>query len=125
MWVGEAGRPAHGPPAPVTVERYAGGGNLYRAYHHWLTFAAERMPTSATAWSNLAVALHALDHADAGDAVEHAVFLAPDDPDARLNRGSIRLARGDWPGAVADASHVVALEPDNADARELLEAARR
>jgi hypothetical protein len=75
-------------------------GDLAAAAHSFMA-AAERMPTSATAWSNLAVALHALDNADAGEAVEHAVFLAPD---ARTPASTAALSgwravtgRGPWP----------------------------
>ncbi|MEA2322016.1 MAG: hypothetical protein QOD81_1866 [Solirubrobacteraceae bacterium] len=84
--------------------------------------AAARMPTLVTAWNDLAVALHGLGHADAdaGDAIEAAVFVAPDDLDARLNRASIRLGLGDRTGASADAARALELDPGNADATELL-----
>jgi tetratricopeptide (TPR) repeat protein len=87
--------------------------------------AAARMPTLVTAWNDLAVALHGLGHAgaDAGEAIDAAVFVAPDDLDARLNRASIRLAAGDRAGASADAARALELDPRNAGAAELLQLA--
>jgi glycosyltransferase involved in cell wall biosynthesis len=56
--------------------------------------AAHRMPTLAAAWNDLAVALHHLGSPDALAAVEAALFVAPDDEDAQLNRASILAASG-------------------------------
>ncbi len=39
-WVDEDANVVGGSPAPGMVERYATGPDLYRAYHHWLTFAS-------------------------------------------------------------------------------------
>jgi glycosyltransferase involved in cell wall biosynthesis len=77
-------------------------------------------PTLAAAWNNLDVVLFAVQDPSAGPAVERALFAAPDDVDARLNRASIRLARGDPAGAADDARHALAADPGNADASELL-----
>jgi glycosyltransferase involved in cell wall biosynthesis len=85
--------------------------------------AAEAMPTLATAWNNLAVALYGVDQHAAEVAVGHALYVAPDDVDARLNRASILLARGDRQAAAADVHHVLGIEPGNAAAAELLQAA--
>jgi glycosyltransferase involved in cell wall biosynthesis len=51
--------------------------------------AARHMPTLATAWNDLAVALHQLGRPDALRAVETALFVAPDDADAQSNRAAI------------------------------------
>lgn len=37
-WIDGAGRVVGGSPAPAAVERFAGAGELFRAYDHWLTF---------------------------------------------------------------------------------------
>lgn len=87
--------------------------------------AAQRAPTLATAWNDLAVARHQLGRADAIEAVDAALFVAPDDLDARLNRASILLARGDASGAAAEAARVVELDPGNAAAAELLDLVSR
>ena len=51
--------------------------------------AVRRMPTLAAAWNDLAVSLHALGRADALQAVETALFVAPEDADAQSNRAAI------------------------------------
>jgi glycosyltransferase involved in cell wall biosynthesis len=37
-WIGLEGEHIPGPPAPEVPERHATAGDLYRAWHHWLTF---------------------------------------------------------------------------------------
>jgi glycosyltransferase involved in cell wall biosynthesis len=71
-------------------EAFAAGDALQAARH--FDAAAQLAPTLAEAWNDLAVALHHLGHADALRAVESALFVAPDDPDARSNRDAIVLA---------------------------------
>jgi tetratricopeptide (TPR) repeat protein len=38
QWIDGAGRVVGGSPAPAALERFAGAGQLFRAYDHWLTF---------------------------------------------------------------------------------------
>jgi glycosyltransferase involved in cell wall biosynthesis len=83
--------------------------------------AATRLaPTDVNAWNDLAVALHQLARPDAGTYLDTALFVDPDDSDARLNRASVRLALGDAPGAADDARHVLDRDPANETAAELL-----
>jgi tetratricopeptide (TPR) repeat protein len=51
--------------------------------------ATQRAPTLAEAWNDLAVALHQLGLPEALQAVDTALFLAPDHADARSNRAEI------------------------------------
>jgi hypothetical protein len=52
--------------------------------------AATRLaPLLAEAWNDLAVALHHVGHPGAVHAVEHALFVAPDDADALANRDAL------------------------------------
>jgi Flp pilus assembly protein TadD len=99
-------------------ERYADGdgeGAVER-----FAAAARLAPTDVNAWNDLAVALHQLARPDAGTYLDTAIFVDPDDSDARLNRASVRLARGDAAGACADARHVLERDPANDDAAQLL-----
>jgi glycosyltransferase involved in cell wall biosynthesis len=83
--------------------------------------AATRLaPTDVNAWNDLAVALHQLARPDAGTYLDTALFVDPDDSDARLNRASVRLARGDAAGAADDARHVLERDPANDAATQLL-----
>jgi glycosyltransferase involved in cell wall biosynthesis len=83
--------------------------------------AATRLaPTHVSAWNDLAVALHQLARPDAGTYLDTAVFVDPDDRDARLNRAAVRLALGDPAGAADDARHVLERDPGNEDAAALL-----
>ncbi len=93
--------------------------------------ASQLMPTSVAAWNDLSVALHQLGDARAASAAESAVFVAPDDLTARVNRACLRHAAGDHEGAVSDARRASELAPDDvavvrllADAMQRLEAAR-
>ena len=87
--------------------------------------AATRLaPAEVTGWNDLAVALHQLARPDAGSCLDTALFVDPDDRDARLNRASVRLAGGDAAGAADDARHLLERDPANADAAQLLAAAR-
>jgi Glycosyl transferase family 2 len=87
--------------------------------------ATRLVPTDVNAWNDLAVALHQLARPDAGAYLDTALFVAPDDSDARLNRASVRLARGDAPGAADDARHVLDRDPANETAAGLLAQAAR
>jgi hypothetical protein len=82
--------------------------------------AAARLPGLTVAWNDLAVTAHHLGLPDARAYVEHALFVAPHDRDALLNRGAIRLADGDRLGAQADAASVIERDPEDAEARQLL-----
>jgi hypothetical protein len=99
-----------------------GAGDLIAAEHRFRA-AVDADPTLAPAWSNLDVVLFTANDPAAGEAVERALFIAPDDVDARLNRAAIRLARGDRAGAADDARHALAADPGNAEAAELVAAA--
>jgi glycosyltransferase involved in cell wall biosynthesis len=99
-------------------ERYADG-NAEGAVEQFA--AATRLaPADVNAWNDLAVALHQLARPDAGTYLDTALFVDPDDSDARLNRASVRLARGDATGAADDARHVLDRDPANDSAAELL-----
>jgi glycosyltransferase involved in cell wall biosynthesis len=102
-------------------EQAFGAGDLVTAESRFRAAVAAD-PTVAAAWNNLDVVLFALQDPAAGGAVEHALYVDPDDVDARLNRASIRLARGDRVGASEDARHALAVAPGNAEAEELLRA---
>ena len=67
-------------------------------------------PSRCISWSGLTL----------GTYLDTAIFVDPDDSDARLNRASIRLARGDAAGACADASHVLERDPANDAAAQML-----
>jgi Flp pilus assembly protein TadD len=82
--------------------------------------ATRLVPTDVSAWNDLAVALHQLARPDAGTYLDTAVFVDPDDRDARLNRAAVRLAQGDPAGAADDARHVLERDPGNEDAAALL-----
>lgn len=82
--------------------------------------AASAMPTFVTAWNDLGVALHQLGHPAAAEAIDAALFVAPDDVDARLNRAELRLADGAGAAAVSDVRHVLEVQPGNEAAAELL-----
>ena len=84
------------------------------------TEAAARLPGLTAAWNDLAVTAHHLGLPDARAYVEHALFVAPHDRDALLNRGAIRFAGGDRLGAQADAARVIERDPEDAEARALL-----
>jgi Flp pilus assembly protein TadD len=51
--------------------------------------AAKVVPTLTEAWNDLAVALHHLGSPQAVQAVDTALFVAPDDADALSNRAAI------------------------------------
>jgi tetratricopeptide (TPR) repeat protein len=87
--------------------------------------ALRLLPTLAAAWNDLGVALHALAREDALDAFAIAVALDPDDPDALLNRALAALERGDSATAAGDARRLLELDPDNAEAARIVQAAKR
>ncbi|MGA8717834.1 MAG: hypothetical protein WB557_07510, partial [Solirubrobacteraceae bacterium] len=99
-------------------EAFAGGDAQAAAQR--FAEAAARRPGLSAAWNNLAVTAHHLGLPDARIYVEHALFVAPHDRDALLNRGAIRLADGDRVGAQADAASVIERDPEDPDARQLL-----
>lgn len=99
-------------------EAFAGGDAQAAAQR--FAEAAARLPGLSAAWTDLAVATHHLGRPDARAFVEHALFVAPHDRDALLNRGAIRLAGGDRVGAYADAASVIERDPEDAEARQLL-----
>jgi TolB-like protein len=92
--------------------------------------AVELDPTYAPAWASLAGILHviALGVGTSSDAesralrqralevADKAVMLAPDLPEARSARGFILgFLTHDWPRAMADFNHALAVEPNNVD----------
>jgi glycosyltransferase involved in cell wall biosynthesis len=99
-------------------------GDARAAAEHFL-LASQLMPTCATAWNDLAVAFHSLGDPRAPSAADSAVFVAPGDVAARLNRATIRYAAGDYTGAAADARHAAEHAPADAAAAELLAACQR
>jgi glycosyltransferase involved in cell wall biosynthesis len=96
-----------------------GAGDAFRAEQEFRA-AADAMPTLPEAWNDLAVVRFQRGAFDALAAVDNAVFVAPDDVEARLNRAQILAARGDRAGAAEDARRVLELEAGNEAARELL-----
>jgi tetratricopeptide (TPR) repeat protein len=60
-WTSEPGKVIGGSPAPGTVEVYANAPDLYRAYHHWLTFATASILRS----DRFREAVHAIDDSNA------------------------------------------------------------
>jgi Flp pilus assembly protein TadD len=103
----------------ATGEEAFAGGDAQAAAQRFAE-AAARLPGLSAAWNNLAVTAHHLGLPDARIYVEHALFVAPHDRDALLNRGAIRLADGDRVGAQADAASVIERDPEDPDARQLL-----
>ena len=99
-------------------EAFAGGDAQAAAQR--FAEATARLPGLSAAWNDLAVTAHHLGLPDARAYVEHALFVAPHDRDALLNRGAIRLAGGDRVGAHADAASVIERDPEDAEARQLL-----
>jgi glycosyltransferase involved in cell wall biosynthesis len=85
--------------------------------------AIRELPTHATAWNDLGVALHALRRPDAREAFDLALELAPDDPDALLNRALFFLDERRTDEAARDARRLLELRPNDADAAGILQAA--
>lgn len=79
----------------------------------------EALVMRATAWRKLR------HHDLAADDVGRALVLAPDDADALLERGILRLLRGDRTGAVADWRAVVEKAPESIAAQSARENLRR
>lgn len=78
----------------------------YAAARRSLTVAASHETEDPTLWRDLARAhLRAGAVADAQTAIDRAAALAPSDPAVVLLRGQIRMAAGDRPGALRDASY--------------------
>jgi tetratricopeptide (TPR) repeat protein len=100
-------------------ERFAAGDHQTAATR--FLDAVDRMPTLGQAWSDLGVVLHAMDNPEAARMLDTALFVAPDDVDALLNRASVRLGSGSPELGAADARRVLELDPGNAVAAELLD----
>jgi tetratricopeptide (TPR) repeat protein len=84
-------------------------------------YAARVAPRSVRALGGFAESLAEQGRIDEARAVlERAVAIAPDFIPNRLNRGAAELMAGDLADAEADARHVLALEPGNAVALNLL-----
>ncbi|MXZ71193.1 MAG: tetratricopeptide repeat protein [Acidobacteria bacterium] len=73
--------------------------------------------------NHTALAVRYLDvgeHAVAGEHLTRAIALAPEFADAHYNLGSVRLAEGDIPGAIAAFRRAIELRPDYAEAHNNL-----
>ncbi len=71
--------------------------------------ALELEPAWPEAAHDLCLRLLQLHAADAGAACERALALAPTDAETRGMRGAARLIAGDYPGAIADLTQVIAV----------------
>ncbi|NTV03625.1 tetratricopeptide repeat protein [bacterium] len=87
--------------------------------------AVDLEPDLAGAWRTLGVALAKLDrHAEADSVLDRAVDLDPFEISGWYNRGLHHLERRRWEPACRDLGVAVRLEPDNADALEMMQVAQ-
>ena len=88
-------------------------------------YRVAKIAPSAPVWNNLGVALLRLGDPGALETLQHAVESDPADPNYHFNAGYILWRQGDLAGAAERFHGALTLDPDDADAQQMLERCRQ